>query len=241
MEKKKMRIDKYLSNMGIGSRTEVKKYIKNGFVMVRGKVIRDPGELVSSEAEVFFAGEQVTYKEFVYWMMNKPQGVISATEDPRQSTVLELLDPKDRRDGIFPVGRLDKDTEGLLLLTNDGKLAHNILAPKKHVEKEYYAKVEGKVSEQDVRSFEEGIRLDDDTLCKSAVLQILKADDISQVRVVIREGKFHQIKRMFESRGKKVIYLKRLRMGELLLDERLDLGEYRELSEEEMQIIKKYQ
>lgn len=241
MEKKKMRIDKYLSNMGIGSRTEVKKYIKNGFVMVRGKVIRDPGELVSSEAEVFFVGEQVTYKEFVYWMMNKPQGVISATEDPRQSTVLELLDPKDRRDGIFPVGRLDKDTEGLLLLTNDGKLAHNMLAPKKHVEKEYYAKVEGKVSEQDVRSFEEGIRLDDDTLCKSAVLQILKADDISQVRVVIREGKFHQIKRMFESRGKKVIYLKRLRMGELLLDERLDLGEYRELSEEEMQIIKKYQ
>lgn len=241
MEKKKMRIDKYLSNMGIGSRTEVKKYIKNGFVTVRGKVIRDPGELVSSEAEVFFEGEQVIYKEFVYWMMNKPQGVISATEDLRQSTVLELLDPRDRRDGIFPVGRLDKDTEGLLLLTNDGKLAHNMLAPKKHVEKEYYVKVEGKVSEQDIRSFEEGIRLGDDTLCKSAVLQIIKADDISQVRVIIREGKFHQIKRMFESLGKKVIYLKRLRMGELLLDERLDLGEYRELSEEEMQIIRKYQ
>lgn len=174
-------------------------------------------------------------------MMNKPQGVISATEDHRERTVLDLLDKIDTREGIFPAGRLDKDTEGLLLLTNDGKLAHNMLSPKKHVEKEYYAKVQGILTTGDEQAFSDGITLEDGTLCMPALLSVISTGEISEVYITIREGKYHQIKRMFESLGKKVIYLKRLRMGDLKLDERLALGEYRELSEDEMQIIRQYQ
>lgn len=241
MKNQKIRIDKYLSNMGVGSRSEVKKYIKNGFVRIEEKVITDPGFLVDTEEKVLFADRVIEYKEFIYLMMNKPQGVISATEDHRERTVLDLLDKIDTREGIFPAGRLDKDTEGLLLLTNDGKLAHNMLSPKKHVEKEYYAKVQGILTTGDEQAFSDGITLEDGTLCMPALLSVISTGEISEVYITIREGKYHQIKRMFESLGKKVIYLKRLRMGDLKLDERLALGEYRELSEDEMQIIRQYQ
>lgn len=241
MKNQKIRIDKYLSNMGVGSRSEVKKYIKNGFVRIEEKVITDPGFLVDTEEKVRFADRVIEYKEFIYLMMNKPQGVISATEDHRERTVLDLLDKIDTREGIFPAGRLDKDTEGLLLLTNDGKLAHNMLSPKKHVEKEYYAKVQGILTTGDEQAFSDGITLEDGTLCMPALLSVISTGEISEVYITIREGKYHQIKRMFESLGKKVIYLKRLRMGDLKLDERLALGEYRELSEDEMQIIRQYQ
>lgn len=239
MENKKIRLDKYLSNMGIGSRTEVKKQIRNGFVTVNGKPVSDPGTLIGEE-EVCFCGEKVVYREFFYLMLHKPQGVLTATEDSRRQTVLDLLDPQYRKMNLFPVGRLDKDTEGLLLLTNDGSLAHNLLSPKKGVSKKYFAKVRGRLCERDIESFEEGIVLSDGYRCLPAKLSILSSEEISEVEVRITEGKFHQVKRMFRAVGKEVLYLKRLSMGELILDAGLPLGGYRELTEEEKKILEKY-
>jgi len=235
---KKQRIDKVLSNLGYGSRSELKKICKNGLVKVNGKVINNPGVQVDVENdEIIFDGEKVTYKEFIYLMLNKPDGYISATFDKRDPIVLDLIDKEDLVFEPFPVGRLDKDTEGLLVLTNDGQLAHRVLSPKKHVPKTYYAKIEGVVTEDDIKAFAKGVTLDDGYETMPAELVILKSDEISEIELTIHEGKFHQVKRMFESVDKKVIYLKRLSMGKLQLDKNLALGEYRELTNEEIKMI----
>ena len=235
---KKMRVDKLLSNVGVASRAELKKYCKQGLISVNGKVINHPGVQVDSENDdVRFNGEKIVYREFVYIMLNKPDGYISATFDKYDPIVLDLIDQSYLVFEPFPVGRLDKDTEGLLVLTNDGQLAHRVLSPKKHVPKTYYAKIQGKVTEEDILAFEKGVILDDGYETMPSQLKILKSDDMSEIELTIHEGKFHQVKRMFESVGKKVVYLKRLSMGKLKLDESLKLGEYRELTEEEVKLI----
>ena len=235
---KKMRVDKLLSNVGVASRAELKKYCKQGLISVNGKVINNPGVQVDSENDdVRFNGEKIVYREFVYIMLNKPDGYISATYDKYDPIVLDLIDQSYLVFEPFPVGRLDKDTEGLLVLTNDGQLAHRVLSPKKHVPKTYYAKIQGKVTEEDILAFEKGVILDDGYETMPSQLKILKSDDMSEIELKIHEGKFHQVKRMFESVGKKVVYLKRLSMGKLKLDESLKLGEYRELTEEEVKLI----
>lgn len=235
---KKMRVDKLLSNVGVASRAELKKYCKQGLISVNGKVINNPGVQVDSENdEVTFNGEKIVYREFVYIMLNKPDGYISATFDKHDPIVLDLIDSSYLVFEPFPVGRLDKDTEGLLVLTNDGQLAHRVLSPKKHVPKTYYAKIQGKVTEDDIFAFKKGVVLDDGYETMPSQLKILKSDEMSEIELTIHEGKFHQVKRMFESVGKKVVYLKRLSMGKLKLDESLELGDYRELTEEEVKLI----
>jgi len=235
---KKLRIDKVLSNVGYGSRAEIKRYCKYGIITVNGEVVNNPGVQVDPENdEIIFDGDTVNYREFVYIMLNKPDGYISATFDKFDPIVLDLIDPSYLVFEPFPVGRLDKDTEGLLVLTNDGKLSHRVLSPKKHVPKTYYAKIEGIVTEEDIKAFKKGVVLDDGYETMPAQLEILKSDEISEIELTIHEGKFHQVKRMFESVGKKVVYLKRLSMGKLKLDETLALGEYRELTEEEVKLI----
>ncbi|EGT2205284.1 rRNA pseudouridine synthase [Clostridioides difficile] len=235
---KKQRIDKILSNLGYGSRSEIKKYCKQGSVVVNGSEVSNPGTQVDTENdEILFNGEEVIYREYIYLMMNKPDGYISATTDKYDPTVLDLIGLSYLAFEPFPVGRLDKDTEGLLVLTNDGKLSHRVLSPKKHVPKTYYAKIDGVVTEEDVEAFLEGVVLDDGYKTMPSQLNILKSDDESEIELTIHEGKFHQVKRMFESVGKKVVYLKRLSMGNLKLDESLELGEYRELTDEEVKLI----
>ncbi|MBQ8803994.1 MAG: rRNA pseudouridine synthase [Tyzzerella sp.] len=232
-----MRLDKYLADMGIGTRTEVKKLIRQGKIAVDGAVIKSPEAKIDTEKNlVTLGGKPVSYETFEYYMLNKPAGVVSATTDAKDKTVIDLIETRKRKD-LFPVGRLDKDTEGLLLITNDGELAHRLLAPKKHVDKGYYAKVEGVVTEEDQKAFAEGVSLGGGEMARPAELEIIVSDEISEIRLTIQEGKFHQVKRMFESVGKKVIYLKRLSMGTLVLDETLALGEYRKLTEEELKAL----
>lgn len=237
---KKQRLDKILSHMGYGTRSEIRRLVKQGAVQVNGETVKDSGLQVDPERETITAcGERVVFREFVYLMLNKPQGVISATEDTRERTVIDLLPGEYRHFDPFPVGRLDKDTEGLLLLTNDGKLAHNLLSPRKHVPKTYFAEVEGRVDAADGKAFEEGVRLDDGYVTMPAKLVILQEGDpgngiVSKIELTILEGKFHQVKRMFQAVGKKVVYLKRIAMGSLLLDEHLAEGECRELTEDEL-------
>ena len=230
-----IRLDKYLSDMGVGTRAEVKKYIRQGKVKIDGLVVKSPEEKVDIEKqEVSYLDQPVGYETFEYYMLNKPAGVISATTDAKEKTVIDLITDKKRKD-LFPVGRLDKDTEGLLLITNDGELAHRLLSPKKHVDKVYYAKVKGVVTEADVKAFAEGVSLGQGEMAKPAVLEIIASDEISEIKLTIQEGKFHQVKRMFLSVGKEVIYLKRLSMGTLVLDENLPLGGYRPLKAEELE------
>jgi 16S rRNA pseudouridine516 synthase len=237
-----LRIDKLLANMGYGTRKEVKKLLKSGVVKVDDVIVKDPKMQVDPDEQVVTVwGEEVQYKEFIYLMMNKPPGVISATEDVVQETVIDLLEEEDKIFAPFPVGRLDKDTEGLLLLTNDGQLAHQLLSPKKHVPKTYFAVIDGEVTEADVTAFRQGIVLDDGYQTKPAELVILKSGIRSDVEVTITEGKFHQVKRMFQAVGKRVVYLKRIQMGPLSLDESLALGEYRELTDEEVELLKSFQ
>ncbi|MBO0999724.1 rRNA pseudouridine synthase [Bacillus sp. SD075] len=234
-----MRIDKILSNIGYGSRKEVKKLLKSGAVKVNDRLLKDPKEQVDPDAEIVTVhGERVEYREFIYLMMNKPPGVLSATEDKHQETVIDILEPEDSVFEPFPVGRLDKDTEGLLLITNDGKLAHQLLSPKKHVPKTYFAVIDGEVTERDIEAFRNGVTLDDGYETKPGELNILKSGLTSDIELTIMEGKFHQVKRMFEAVGKRVVYLKRLSMGSLQLDEELELGEYRELTAEELEQLK---
>ena len=233
-----MRLDKLLANMGYGSRKEVKQLLKQKAVTVDGASVKDAAMHVDPEQQnVSVYGERVVYTEFVYFMMNKPPGVISATEDLRDETVIDLLEPFDQHFQPFPVGRLDKDTEGLLVLTNDGILAHNLLSPKKHVPKVYYAHIEGVVTEEDVEKFAEGVELDDGYMTKPGKLVILISASQSEIELTIQEGKFHQVKRMFEAVGKRVTYLKRISMGNLKLDDHLALGEYRELTAEELNCL----
>lgn len=234
----RQRIDKILSNMGYGTRKEVKELIKGGSVEINGTVVKDSGQQVDAEAqEIKVAGNRLFYKDTIYILMNKPQGVISATEDSRERTVVDLLSDEFKVFNPFPVGRLDKDTEGLLLLTNDGQLTHRLLSPKKHVPKTYFAKIMGRVTEEDVEAFKCGVFLEDGYRTMPSQLVILESGDISLIEVTIYEGKYHQVKRMFMAVDKEVIYLKRISMGELKLDETMKLGDYRELNEKELRII----
>jgi 16S rRNA pseudouridine516 synthase len=237
-----LRIDKMLANLGFGSRKEVKQLLKSGAVKVDDVVVKDPKQHVDTNKQsVTLNGEVIEYKEFIYLMMNKPQGVLSATEDSAQETVIDLLELEDQVYEPFPVGRLDKDTEGLLLITNDGQLAHRLLSPKKHVPKTYFAVIDQEVTDEDVKAFAEGVTLDDGYETKPGELKILKSGIRSDIELTITEGKFHQVKRMFEAVGKKVVYLKRISMGPLPLDETLELGEYRELTDEEIEMLRNYQ
>lgn len=234
-----LRIDKYLADMGIGTRSEVKQYIRKKQVQINGNYPKGPEQKVDPEQDIiFFQGKAISYIEMEYFMLNKPAGCVSATTDAKHKTVLDYIDTKKRKD-LFPVGRLDIDTEGLLLITNDGALAHELLSPKKHVAKTYYAKVEGCVTSEDVVQFEKGVDIGEERLTLPAELKILTVspEDISEIELTIMEGKFHQVKRMFEAVGKKVIYLKRISMGDLVLDEALQPGEYRKLTAEEIEKI----
>lgn len=234
-----MRIDKLLANRGFGSRKEVKKLLKSGAVKIDDVPVKDASTHINpNEQTITIHGEELEYKEFVYLMLNKPPGILSATEDPLQKTVIDILEVEDAVFNPFPVGRLDKDTEGLLLITNDGQLAHRLLSPKKHVPKTYFAVIEGHVTEEDVSAFKEGVVLDDGYKTMPADLNIVKAGIRSDIEITIMEGKFHQVKRMFEAVGKRVVYLQRIKMGPLALDETLDLGEYRELTDEELESLK---
>ena len=227
-----MRLDKLLADMGIASRRELKEIIRSGHVTVDDAAeTRPERKLDPALCEVRLDGELLAYAGFRYFMMDKPAGVLTATEDPRQKTVLDLVSPQMRRMGLFPVGRLDKDTSGLLLLTNDGDFAHRVISPKSGVEKLYYAGVEGNPSEEDVRMFREGLRLKDGTLCLPAKLELLGP---GECLVTVMEGKYHQVKRMLAACGKPVVSLRRLRVGALELDETLGPGGYRELDKKDL-------
>ena len=226
-----MRLDKYLADMGLASRKELKQIIKSGRVTVNGIAAAVPEMKVSDSDSICFDGQELSYKQFHYYMLNKPAGVLSVTEDRKQGTVLDLVSPQMRRLGLFPVGRLDKDTCGLLLLTDDGDFSHRVISPKSGVEKLYYARVDGEPTAADAKAFEEGIVLGDGTVCLPAKLRLLGG---SECLVTVMEGKYHQVKRMLASRGKPVLELKRLRIGELELDESLAPGEYRELTEDDL-------
>lgn len=235
---KKIRLDKLLGHMGIASRRDLKGIIRAGLVAVDGERARSGSAQIDPEKQVVtFRGEPVIYREFVYLMLNKPAGYLSATEDGKGATVVDLIGPDYNFYELFPVGRLDKDTEGLLVLTNDGKLAHELLSPKKHVPKTYYADIKGVVTAQDGVQFKEGVMLEEyKTL--PADLEILETtEETSKIKLTIFEGKYHQVKRMFEYVGKKVTYLKRLQMGQLKLDETLPLGQYRELTDKELEAL----
>lgn len=244
-----MRLDKYLAEMGEGTRQEVKAFIRKGLVMVNCVPVKKPeAKVEEGKDQVTLDGREIPYQKYLYYMLNKPAGVITATTDSRDRTVLDLLG-EDRRKDLFPVGRLDKDTEGLLLITNDGPLAHRLLSPRKHVDKCYYAKVRGKVTGEDVEQFAQGLflaglREEKEEKTMPARLEILKTASaagkeapgiVSEILLTIQEGKFHQVKRMFQAVGKEVLYLKRLSMGSLKLDPELAPGQYRELTKEEME------
>lgn len=234
-----MRIDRFLSHMNVASRKELKALFKAGRVRVDGTVVKDAKFKVNEATVVYVDDEPVRYQTYFYWLMNKPAGVISATTDP-QKTVLDLLAPVDLRDDLFPVGRLDKDTTGLLLLTNDGDLSHALLSPKKHVSKVYRATIAGIVTAEDQARFEAGLVLSDFT-AQPAQLEILSVDEAqqeSQITVEIHEGKFHQVKRMFHAVGKEVLMLERLKMGPLKLPSDLKRGQYRALTEAEITLLK---
>jgi len=237
-----LRIDKMLANLGYGSRKEVKQLLKSGAVKVDDVVVKDAKQHVDPVKQtVTLNGEVIDYREFIYLLMNKPQGVLSATEDSACETVIDLLELEDQVYEPFPVGRLDKDTEGLLLITNDGQLAHRLLSPKKHVPKTYFAVIDGEVTDADISAFSRGVTLDDGYETKPGELKILKSGIRSDIELTITEGKFHQVKRMFEAVGKRVVYLQRITMGPLALDETLELGEYRELTDDEVEILRDYQ
>lgn len=236
-----MRIDKYLANMNVGSRSQVHKLIKQGVVSINGQKVKTPKEKVAEDDEVLVDGKKITYQKYHYFLLNKPQGVLSATEDKSQKTVIDLLKKQDQYQGIAPVGRLDKDTTGLLMLTNDGQLTHELLAPKKHVDKIYRALIAGMPDEETVKLFASGMTLDDGITLQPAELKILATDEQRQqakIEINIREGKYHQIKRMFSACGMKVLELERLQMGNLKLDSDLKQGQYRELSLEEVKNIR---
>ena len=251
---KAVRLDKFLADSGVGTRSEVKKMIQKGMVQINGEKAKKPETKVDLEKDVVeFGGQQLGARaEFVYYLLHKPAGYVSATEDTREKTVLELV-PKDGRRNLFPVGRLDKDTEGLLLITDDGQLAHQLLSPKKHVDKTYFAVTEGKVVPEDIEKIKAGVDIGDEELTLPGKLEILKtwkdseAKDPeetdseswrSEILLTIHEGRFHQVKRMMEALGKQVIYLKRMSMGPLTLPEDLPKGEARELTSEEVELLR---
>lgn len=229
----RQRLDKIIASTGKWSRREVKELTRRGLVTVDGAAVRSVEEKFDPEAvEISVNGEALSYRRVTWIMLNKPSGYLSATEDGRGKTVLNLLPRELQR--LFPVGRLDKDTEGLLLLTNEGGLAHALLSPKRHVDKVYYARTEGRLTEEDCRAFAGGMSLSDGLQCLPARLEILSAGEESEAYVTLREGKFHQVKRMLAERGKPVVYLERIQMGSLTLDRDLPRGAFRFLTEEEI-------
>lgn len=236
---KKIRLDKFLSNQGCGSRSEVRKYIFKGQVSVEKVVIRDIGfQVPITCSTVEFNGKQIVFQLNAYLMLNKPEGVITATEDDKEQTVLDLIDHPLKKQ-LFPVGRLDKDTTGLLLITNDGDLSHQLLSPKKHVDKTYIATINGTVDTSMIHRFKEGVVLDDGYKTLPAVLEVIEENTSkSVVKVTIQEGKFHQIKRMFVANNREVLTLKRIQMGTLILDDSLELGQYRPLTDIELRLLK---
>lgn len=234
-----IRLDKFLADAGQGTRSEVKIKLKQCRVRVNDEVVKKPEIKINPDTDkVSIDGKELVFEEFQYYMLNKPAGVVSATKDDRDKTVIELIGEDKRRD-LFPVGRLDKDTEGLLIITNDGALANSLLAPGKHVDKCYFARIDGRVTEDTVKSFENGLDIGDEKLTAPATLIIEESGEESLVRIIITEGRYHQVKRMFESVGMKVTYLKRLSMGSLCLDSSLGIGEYRRLTEHELDLLKK--
>ena len=229
-----MRIDKFLANSGIGTRKEVKELLKKKRIRVNDEVVTEAKTHIDGDNDyVSFDGERIEYKEFLYIMLNKPQDVISATDDERHRTVLDLLEEPLTKVGLFPVGRLDKDTEGLLVLTNDGKMAHELLSPKKHVPKRYYVELKKTLSKEEAKILENGVELETFTT-KPAKVEFITED---KVYIIISEGKYHQVKRMFKCVGNRVLFLKRTGMGNLGLDENLASGEYRELTSEELELL----
>ena len=234
----KERVDKVLSNMGFGSRREIKEKMKKKLVTVDGVMITDPGFKVDPEADkIIIEGEEVFYRKYIYLMMNKPQDVVSATFDNHDQTVIDLLPFDYKAFDPAPVGRLDKDTVGLLLITNDGELNHKLLSPRSHVDKVYYAYLEKEATEEDIRAFEKGLVLSDGYKCMPAGLRI-DEEDKKEVYVTLKEGKFHQVKRMFHARDNEVTYLQRIAFGPLTLDEDLEEGDFRELTEEELEALR---
>ncbi|AEE91927.1 Uncharacterized RNA pseudouridine synthase YtzG [Tepidanaerobacter acetatoxydans Re1] len=236
---KPARIDKILASCGYGSRKDVKKLIKSGQVSINGVIINDAGTLVNpSLDEIIVAGECIFYEDNVYIMMNKPQDVVSSTYDDFETTVIDLLEGEYFHRKLFPVGRLDKDAEGLIFLTDDGKMAHRLLSPKNRVPKTYYVEVYGRLNESDVKAFAAGMELEDFTALPAELDILEKNNNISSAYVTIYEGKFHQIKRMMKARGKEVTYLKRLFLGPLRLDEELEPGMWRKLTKEEVDLLR---
>ena len=232
-----MRLDKFIADAGIGSRKEIKQALKEGIVCVNGEVIKNAALHINPETDrVSFAGQEIEYKPFVYLMLNKPADTVSATYDNRDATVISLVPEEFSHYELFPVGRLDKDTEGFLLITNDGVLSHNLLSPKKHVDKRYYARLDAAIAEGDKEKFQNGIVLDDGYKTLPAVLDAEIGS--CEAYVTIQEGKFHQVKRMFADVGKHVTYLKRVSFGKLTLDETLEPGEMRELTDTELALLK---
>jgi len=233
-----MRIDKLISNSTPLSRKEIKSYIKKGLILCNGQTVKSAELKVDEEkAEIYVAGERVNYNRFVYLMLNKPAGYVSATYDKRLPVVTELVPEEYAHYEVFPVGRLDIDTHGLLLLTNDGDLAHRLLSPKNHVPKTYYVESDVPLSEENIKEFEKGIRIDEDFTAMGAQVEILGD---KKVNLTIYEGKFHQVKRMYEAVGINVVYLKRLSMGSLVLDAGLEEGNVRELTDEEIEKMNKF-
>lgn len=233
-----MRLDKFLADCAKGSRKDIKKMISKGLVTLDGKVCKNAQTPVCETSKITLCGEEIKYEKYIYLMMNKPKGYISATEDLRKKTVLDLLCDEYRHYSLFPAGRLDIDTEGFLLLTNDGGFAHNILSPKKHVDKTYFAKTDGCVTDEHAALFANSVTLDDGYKTLPARLVILKSgENSSEVEITVREGKFHQIKRMFEAIGMHVVYLKRIAMGALYLDESLKAGEVKKLTKDDIEKI----
>ncbi len=236
----KQRLDKIIASTGRWSRREVKNLVRQGRVLVDGIPARSAEEKADPEmAEIAVNGEVLTYRRYTWVMLNKPAGYLSATEDGRGPTVLDLLPQELKKQNLFPVGRLDKDTEGLLLLTNEGGLAHELLSPKHHVDKVYYTRVAGRLTEEDCRAFASGLLLDDGLQCMPAGLKILTAGEESEAHVTLREGKFHQVKRMLAYLGKPVLYLERISMGNMTLDPDLPRGKYRFLTPEEVENLRK--
>ena len=235
-----MRLDKFISATTTLSRAEAKKIIKKG-ILINDILVKSPDYKIDEiNDQVIVNGNRLFYQKYVYIMMNKPQNVISATEDAIDKTVVDLLEEKDRIYKVFPVGRLDKDTEGLMLLTNDGELAHKLISPKKDVEKKYYVEVSGELKEEHLELVKDGLVIDEGYKCKSARLEILESSKVKSIaNIYITEGKFHQVKRMMKALGTTVTYLKRLSIGTLELDKNLKLGEYRYLTDKEIKNLNK--
>ena len=238
-----MRLDKFLSQTGKFTRAEAKKVIKSKRVRLNGEVVKDGKIKINEDSDkIFLDGELLALNnKEVYYMLNKPVGVVSATKDDKDKTVIDLIDSPGRKEDLFPVGRLDKETTGLLIITNDGKFAHNIISPKKHIPKTYEAVVTGKISEKEVKIFSQGMELANGDKLQPAHLDVIsysKKDDTSKVRVIIHEGKYHQVRRMFGEVSQRVLELDRVKIGLLELDDTLERGEYRELTEKELNLIK---